>query len=256
MPHKFKPRDYQLPLLEAFDKGFTRLVQVWNRRSGKDKVCLNIVAREMALNVGNYYYLYPTYEQGRKALWENRGSDGIKYLEHFPKELIKRQNDHEMKIEFKNGSIFRVIGVEDPDKVVGPNPRGVVFSEYSLQNPQAWELFRPILAENKGWAIFNFTPRGRNHGYKMYEMAKGNPMWFVEKLTVDDTKDHSGNPIFSPEQIQGERDSGMDEDLIQQEYYCDFNAPLLGSYYGKYISKADKEGRITDVDYEETEKTT
>jgi hypothetical protein len=97
-----------------------------------------------------------------------------------------------------------------------------VFSEYALQNPKVWDFIRPILAENGGWAIFNFTPRGKNHGYDLYEMARQNPKWFVQKLTVDDTA------IITSEVIQEERESGMSEEMIQQEYYCSFTAALTG----------------------------
>ena len=100
LPHLFQPREYQLPLLRAFDEGFLRLIQLWHRRSGKDKVDVNLVAREMQVNVGAYYYLFPTYAQGKKALWEARGKEGIKYLDHFPKELLDgKSNDAEMKIK-------------------------------------------------------------------------------------------------------------------------------------------------------------
>jgi hypothetical protein len=81
----------------------------------------------------------------------------------------------------------RVVGTDDVDKLVGVNPVGCVFSEYSLQDPRAWDLIRPILAENGGWALFLYTPRGRNHGHDMIEMAKRNPNWFAEVLTIDDT---------------------------------------------------------------------
>lgn len=215
-----------------------------HRRSGKDKTCLNIVIREMQGNIGNYYYLYPTYEQGRKALWENRGSDGIKYLDHFPKALTKNVNNNEMKVEFNNGSIFRVVGVEDPDRVMGPNPRGIVFSEYSLQNPKAWDYLRPILAENKGWAIFNFTPRGKNHGYKLWEMAVNNPKWFTQKLTVDDTK------VLTPEDIEEERKSGMSEDMVQQEFYCSFISAIQGSIYWREVDEAERNNQFLDVPYD------
>src|SRR6185369_16447571 len=87
LPHKYSPRDYQRPLWEAFDRGIKRIIQIWHRRSGKDKTDVNLVAREMWENVGNYYYLFPTYAQGKKALWEGRGKDGVKYLDHFPIEL-------------------------------------------------------------------------------------------------------------------------------------------------------------------------
>ncbi len=196
-------------------------------------------------NVGNYYYTFPTYSQGKKALWEGRGKDGVRYLDYFPKELLDgKPNDSDMKIRYKNGSLFQIIGVEDVDKIVGTNPRGIVFSEYSLQNPKAWDYMRPILAENKGWAIFNFTPRGKNHGYKLYEMAIGNPKWWVSKLTIDDTNS------LTPEDIEEERRSGMSEDMIQQEYYCSFISAIIGSIYWKEVNDAEQNSQITDVPYD------
>lgn len=244
-PHKYEPRDYQLPLWEAFDSGYRRLIQIWHRRSGKDKTDVNIVAREMHLNVGNYYYIFPTYSQGKKALWEGRGKDGIKYLDHFPEELRDgKPNDTEMKIKYKNGSLFQVIGIEDPDRVVGTNPRGTVWSEYSLQNPKGWDYMRPILAENGGWAIFNFTPRGKNHGFKLYQMAKDNAKWFTSKLSVDDTG------VLTPEDIEEERRAGMTEDLIQQEFYCSFISAIQGSYYWEQVDSAERNGQFKDVPYD------
>ena len=245
LPHLFKPRNYQLPILKAFDKGYRRIIQMWHRRSGKDKVDVNIIAREMQQNIGIYYYFFPTYTQGKKALWDNIGKDGIKYLDHFPKELVDgKPNDTEMKIKYKNGSLFQVIGTDDVDRIVGTNPRGCVFSEYSLQNPKGWNYIRPILAENKGWAIFNYTPRGKNHGFELFEMAKNNSKWFVSKLTVDDTN------VLTPEDIEEERKSGMTEDLVQQEYYCSFTASIQGAYYWKEYDEAEKAGRFDNVAYD------
>lgn len=247
LPHNFQPRDYQLPIFRAFDNGYKRILQLWHRRAGKDKTDINLVAREMANNVGTYYYFYPTYTQGRKALWDGMGKDGFRYIEHFPKDLLDgKPNDTEMKLKYKNGSLFQVIGTDDVDRIVGTNPRGCVFSEYSLQNPKGWNYIRPILAENKGWAIFNFTPRGKNHGYELYEMAVNNPKWFVQKLTVDDTK------ILTQEDIEEERKSGMTEDMVQQEYYCSFTAAVQGAYYWKEYDLADKEGRFGNVPYDPT----
>lgn len=245
LPHLYEPREYQRPLWEAFDGGIKRLVQVWHRRSGKDKTDLNLVAREMWENVGNYYYTFPTYSQGQKALWEGRGKDGVAYLDHFPKELRDgKPNETKMQVRYKNGSLFQVIGTEDIDKIVGTNPRGIIYSEYSLQNPRAWDLMRPVLAENDGWAIFNYTPRGKNHGYKLYNMAINNPKWWVSKLTVDDTH------VLTPEDIQEERLAGMTEDLIQQEFYCSFLSAIQGSYYWEQVDKAERDGHFKDVPYD------
>lgn len=245
LPYKYQPRGYQIPIWEAFDRGYRRIIQIWHRRSGKDKTDLNIVAREMWENVGNYYYAFPTYSQGKKALWEGRGKDGVAYLDHFPEHLRDgKPNDTEMKIRYKNGSIFQVIGVEDPDKVVGTNPRGIVFSEYSLQNPKAWDYMRPILAENGGWAIFNYTPRGKNHGFKLFEMAKGNPKWYVSLFTVNDTN------VLTPEDIEEERLSGMTEDMVQQEFYCSFISAIQGSYYWEQVDRAEKSNQFRDIPYD------
>lgn len=199
----------------------------------------------MLKSIGNYYYLFPTYSQGKKALWEGRGKDGVRYLDYFPKSLVDgKPNDTEMKIKYKNGSLFQVIGVEDPDKVVGTNPIGTVWSEFSLQNPKAWDLMRPILAENGGWAIFNYTPRGKNHGYKLYEVNKDNPKWFVSKLTVDDTK------VLTKEDIDEERRAGMSEDMVQQEFYCSFISAIQGSIYWKEVDLAERNEQFTDVAYD------
>ena len=72
----------------------------------------------------------------------------------------------------------------------------------------------------------------------------GRPGWFCRKLTVDDTRDNEGQYIYSPEQIQDERDSGMDEDLIQQEYYCDDNVAVKGTFFARELELAVSEGRI------------
>lgn len=198
----------------------------------------------MLKEVGNYYYTFPTYAQGKKALWDGRGKDGVKYTDYFPKELVSGQNNQEMKIQYKNGSLFQVIGVEDPDSIVGTNPRGIVLSEYSLQNPKAWEYLRPILAENGGWAIFNMTPRGKNHGYKLWEMAKNNPKWWTQKLTVSDTD------VLTEDDINEERLAGMTEDMIQQEFYCSFIAAIQGSIYWEQVNRAEKNNQMIDVPYD------
>lgn len=211
----FQPRRYQLALLKAFDAGFKRLVHVWHRRCGKDLVDLNIVIGEMISTVGNYYYIFPTYSQAKKAIWEGKTTDGVAYLDYFPKKYISNKNDTELKITFTNGSIFRLIGSDDFDVLMGSGPKGCVFSEYSLQKPQVWDFMRPILVENKGWAIFNFTPRGMNHGWRLLQQAKADEKWFYQVLTVDDTK------IINPEELEQEKRQ-MPEDLFYQEYYCKF----------------------------------
>jgi hypothetical protein len=131
-----------------------------------------------------------------------------------------------------------VVGSDNYDALVGSNPLGVVFSEYSLARPAAWEYLRPILAENGGWAVFIFTPRGQNHAYDLYRMAQTRPDWFVQRLTVKETG------VVPEAVIEGERRAGMPEALIQQEYYCSFSAAVVGSYFGSLLEQAEQDGRI------------
>lgn len=242
LPHLYDWRPYQLPFWQAMDKGTKRAVLVWHRRAGKEKTCWNYLIMQACVKVGIYYYFFPHFSQGRKILWDGVDKDGFRLLNHIPADLIDgNPNSTEMKIRLKNGSLIQIIGTNNIDSIVGTNPIGCVFSEYSLQDPVAWNLIRPILAENGGWAIFNFTPRGANHAKNLYDMACINPEWFCEKLTADDTN------AISKEDIQRERDAEMSEDFIQQEFYCSFTLGVEGSYYARYLEEARTEDRVGNV---------
>lgn len=237
------------------DGGTDRAAVIWHRRAGKDLVSLNVCATWVYRRVGLYWHILPTYAQGRKIVWNGITSEGRAFLDHFPQHTIVKQRDDEMRLEFDNGSVYQVVGGDNIDRLVGSNPIGCIFSEYSLQNPACWNLIRPILNENKGWAGFIYTPRGYNHGWELYESAKENPRWFTEILTVNDTRRPDGTPVVTDEDIQDDIRSGMPEELVRQEYYCDFSAPLVGSYYGQLLDEAEKEGRVcplpwrTDLPY-------
>jgi len=244
IPYEYKPRDYQRGFWNAMQlRNLRRACCVWHRRAGKDKTFFNYLVSEATRVVGIYHYYFPTMTMGRKILWDGMDREGFKFLKHIPPELIAgKPNQQEMKIKFVNGSLFQIIGTDRLD-VVGTNPRGCVFSEYSLQNPMGWNYVRPILAENQGWAIFNFTPRGRNHGYKLYQMAVNNPEWFCEVLTVDDTH------AVTQAAIEAERQSGMSESMIQQEFWCSWNAAIEGSIYGESLDSLRNQGRIKPLQH-------
>jgi hypothetical protein len=82
---------------------------------------------------------------------------GFKFLDHIPREIRVRTNETDMLIELDNGSIIQIVGSDNYDSLMGSNPVGCVFSEYSLQDPRAWEFIKPILRENGGWALFIYT---------------------------------------------------------------------------------------------------
>ena len=197
--------------------------------------------------------MLPQYNQARKVVWDGIDREGRRMIDQaFPMELRSGMNDQEMKIELKCGSIWQLVGSDNYDSLVGANPVGVVFSEYAVADPRAWDYLRPILTENKGWALFIYTFRGRNHGHKLWKMAQGNPDWFCQTLTVDDTWGNGGT--VSPEDVEAERreaiEEGKGEALIQQEYYCNVDAPVQGAYYADLFLALKKDKRLTRVPYE------
>lgn len=255
LPHLYHPRTYQKEVFVAYNQGIRRFVLVWHRRSGKDKTMLNFTICRMFERVGMYWYVLPTYEQARLIIWEGMGSgvgvEGMPFLDHFPEELVEYRNEQRLEIGLANGSIFRLIGSDHVDRIVGANPVGVVYSEYSLQSITAWEYISPMLTENKGWAAFIYTPRGRNHAFALWEKAMSNKTWFVSTKTIEDTyrdsEGEDGSHVVHEEDIAEERLRGMDENLIQQEYYCSFVGFREGSYYGQFMASAYKDNRIRDV---------
>ena len=243
IPHLYRPREYQKPLYNCLAKGYRRGVAVMHRRSGKDITAFNLCIKEAYKRPGAYYYFFPTYTQGRKILWDGFDYVGRKFFDYLPPGYKK--NDQDMKITLPHcGAIIQIVGTDKFDRIVGPNPVGCIFSEYALQDPRAWDLVRPILAENRGWALFLFTPRGKNHGWEIYQVALKSDRWFCCFLTVDHTQREDGTPVISEGDIDEEREDGMSEDMVQQEFYCSFELGIEGSYYAKLLGIAEKQGRI------------
>lgn len=245
MPHAWDPYKHQIKLWNYLDGGGRRAVCVWHRRGGKDSTCLNFTASEAIEKTGVYWHMLPTQRQARKVVWDGIDRKGRRMIKQaFPKAIVKASRSQDMQVELVNGSIWQLCGSDNYDALVGANPIGVIFSEWSLCDPKAWDHVRPILAENGGWAVFIFTARGKNHGWKMAEMARKNDLWFYSLLTVDDTCRDDGSRIITQQAINEDRESGMSEDMIQQEYYCSFDVAIPGAYFSKEIASARADNRI------------
>ena len=162
----------------------------------------------------------------------------------FPPELRKRTNAGETLLELKNGSIWQLAGSDNYDSLVGGNYVGLVFSEWSLCDPLAWEYLRPILRENGGWAWFIFTPRGHNHAWRMFRMAQESERWHCRLRPYTTT-----GGVVTEEDVQAEIDEGMQEEMAEQEFACSFEGGMVGSIYHKDLQRAEKEGRIGNYPY-------
>jgi len=244
LPHDFEPRPYQQPFWNYMMGGGRKAVLVWHRRSGKDSVTWNALICKAFQRVGTYWHILPTYRQARDIIWTGMNKGGKRFIDYIPKDLIVRKHDTELLIELVNGSIIKLVGSDNTDRVVGTNPIGAVYSEYSLQRPSVADLLGPIFAENEGWQVFQFTPRGHNHAYTLWNNARQTEGWYTSRLTVDDTR------AIPLQAIEDERARGMAEELVQQEYWVSFEAGQVGAYYAQQMRVAEEEGRITEVPWE------
>ena len=220
LPYQLDIRPYQQPVWDYMmqDKPGLRAVTIWPRRNGKDLIDLNILIAKAVQRVGLYLYIGPLHTQTRQIVWLGGTNEGRKFLDYFPQQIVKAKRNSVMEIDLFNGSMIKVVGSDQYDSLMGLNAMGAIFTEYSLQRPEAWQYIRPMMAANGGWAKFNGTPRGMNHFYHMFRMAQRNPDWFCQYYTRDDT----GVP--TEKAIEEERRAGMKESLIQQEFYCSWEA--------------------------------
>jgi phage terminase large subunit len=244
---------HQDKLWKYLAAGGKRACAVHHRRSGKDEVSLRWTYRAAHQRVGNYWHMLPQAEQARKAIWDAiNPHTGVRRIdEAFPLYARRRTRNNEMMIEFLNGSIWQVVGSDNYNALVGSPPVGIVFSEWALADPHAWAYMRPILKENGGWAIFIYTPRGRNHGLKLYQAAKKTPGWFHEILPADQTG------VFTAAELAEELAEYIEEygpehgkSFYEQEYECSFDAAILGSIYAAWIRKLENKGAICSVPHD------
>lgn len=245
LPYGFMAREYQTPLFRAiFYDNYRHLYAVIHRRAGKDLSCLNIVIACAVRRVGTYLYLLPQTNQARRVIWKGMTQDGRRFIDYVPKEIIRKENGTEMSIELLNGSIIIFGGSNNYNAYMGTNPVMIVYSEYPLHNPNVRGYMSPILRENKGIEIMQGTPRGKNHAYHLYRLAAQNEEWYTTTLDVTQTKRHDGSPVITQEDIEQERRLGVSEELIRQEYYCDWNVGIQGAYFTKEMDDCELQGRI------------
>lgn len=248
LPYQFELRDYQRPFWKAmFVDKKRKFICVWHRRAGKTKLVTNIILAQAYLRVGGYYHYFPTRQQAEDVWWKGRGEDGLLFIDHFPPSLIKKINVAKLFIEFNNGSTFQLRGSDiHGERARGGGPVGVIYDEYSYQNPYGADPLLPALIANKGFEIFIFTPNGTNHAHQLLKKVQNNPNWFTEILTIDQTYKEDGSRIITQDDLQDQRDRGKSEDFLQQEYYCSFTAAVKGAYFGPQLARVEKDNRIYD----------
>lgn len=237
---RIKPYEHQKTVIDKFvEEQIRRFYLVWHRRAGKDVFMLDFFNDRMQERVGNYWHLFPFHVQAKRAIWKGIDvRDGVRFIDRaFPNRVRSKDNDTEMSITMPNGSTWQMLGSDNYDRLVGSNPAGVAFSEWALCDPAAWDYIRPILVENKGWAAFITTLRGRNHAFRMLKSLQGMEGWYVDTRTIEQTHRHDGKPIVTKEDVEREIREGMDENLAKQEFYCDPDAASTGAIFSRQYNR-------------------
>ena len=241
----FTLRPQQAEMLRAFFIDEKRyIIRVAHRRFGKDFEAFALMYAAAMQRKGIYLYLLPTINQSKNVIWQTVGEDGTKLIDRVHPELVSKRNESEQKIFLKNGSVIYVSGSDNFERLVGMNACGIVFSEYQGSSPLAYQHLSPMIVRNKGWVLFNGTPRAYNHFGDMFDSMKDNKNWFVTNLTCNDTYDCNNERIITQEMIEQERANNMPEELIQQEYFGSWSAALRGAYYAEQLRVAREERRI------------
>jgi hypothetical protein len=257
------PRSYQFGFCHQLATEAKRhFLEIWPRQHGKDRCFVNAAAQVAMRRPMVLWHCFPEYAQGRKAIWENiDGRTGKRILDDLAP-LIEAENKQEMTITFKNGSLYRVVGSDNYNAVVGAGPYIIGYSEWARCDPMARSYFQPMLLQNGGIEVFMSTVFGENHCTAMADAVCNDPAWHYSFYTIDDTvrdaPGEDGSPVVSQEDLDELRrewvnsggESGMSPEMIAQEYYNDRTGVNTGVVFGEELRAARNEGRITRVPHD------
>lgn len=220
-----------------------------HRRAGKDVISVQAWLLRALTRVGTHVYLFPLIQQARAVIWKGMDFDGKPFLAAIPEVLISKKNEARMEIELINGSRMVLGGSNNYNGLMGTNPVTIIYSEFSLHNPLARSYLNPILVQNRGVEIFQFTPRGKNHGWEVMEAVRDNPNYFVQHLTCEQTfiDKEKTQRVIPQSYIDEAHKMGMSQEMIRQEFFCDFNVGNVGAYFTREMSDMEQEGRLTHV---------
>ena len=246
IPYNLLPYAHQAEFLHEIRAGRNACIII-HRRAGKDIGCLQAWLLRALMRIGTHVYLFPLQVQARSVIWNGLDFDGRPFISAIPECLIAKKNEARMEIDLINGSRLVLAGSNNYNGLMGTNPVTIIYSEFSLHNPLARQYLNPILVQNGGIEILQFTPRGKNHGFEVYEAVREHPKYLVQHLSVEQTFKHDGTALITTEQIDDFRKRGMSEEMIRQEFFCDFDVGNLGAYFIREMSDMEREGRITNL---------
>ena len=233
----YKPRKHA----EAYHDRTERFaVLVAHRRFGKTVAAINDLIRAcFAVDKKDVRvaYIAPYLSQAKAVAWDY----ALEYTIDIPDIKI---NHSELRIDFNNGSRFRLYGADNYNAMRGLYFDAIVCDEMADFPHSAWPtVLRPSLTDRKGSCTFISTPKGKNEFWELYEHAKSDPSWWSGMYKASQTN------ILDPEELE-EAKITMGEDRYEQEFECSFEAAIVGAYYAMEMKTAMEDNRITTVPYD------
>ena len=232
----YQPRDVFIPY---HDREQRWSVIVAHRRCGKTVACINDLIYKALIEGkedGHYGYVAPYYSQSKNIAWM--------YLKKFAAPVLAKANESELWVELVNGARIRLFGADNPDSLRGLYLDGVVLDEYADMKPSTWgAVIRPLLTDRQGFATFIGTPKGHNQFWEVYTNATKDFDWYVKTLRASQTN-------LLPDYELADAAKSMTQDQYLQEFECDFESAILGSYYGKEMRQITDMGKIRDIEYD------
>ena len=232
----YAPRPWQSEVYAELDRFSVLCV---HRRAGKTVFAINWLLRQACERQDAVCaYLAPQYAQAKRVVWG--------YLQEFAGVIPGATfNTSELRCDLPNGSRIYLLGAENPHPLRGLGLDAAVLDEVAQMPRTAWSsVIRPALADKQGKAVFIGTPLGRANLFaELVHPKKPRPGWMTRTLTVHDTDALDAAEV---EALRAE----MPPEEFEQELECSFDSSIKGAYWGKQMSDAEKDGRITSVPHQ------
>jgi len=213
---------------------------VAHRRFGKTVAAINDLIRScFSVEKENVRvaYIAPYLSQAKAVAWDY----ALEYTQDIPNRKI---NNSELRIDFSNGSRFRVYGADNYNAMRGLYFDSIVCDEMADFPASAWPtVLRPAISDRHGSCTFISTPKGKNEFWELWHDAQDNPNWFTAMHKASQTN------ILDKEELK-EAKRTMGEDRYEQEFECSFEAAIQGAYYAQEMKDATNENRVTSVPYD------
>ena len=188
------------------------------RRFGKTYLCITrllnwALEKPQSLN----WYVTANYRMAKQIAWRQ-------LKEMAPRDLVVKQNESDLSLEFINGAQIALRGADNEDSLRGVSLSSLVVDEAAYVKKSAWEMvLRPALSDQGGPAWFITTPAGLNWFHDLWEQAKDQTDWRTFSFTTLE-----GGNVPEAEVEAAKRT--LDERTFRQEYLASFET-LSGRVY-------------------------